>query len=327
MIDLVRDRCSHGDLLPEPVRTLAGLPESVQHHSHHSLRPAAAIYNVSLNSLTTSFNSVLDQIDRCGAAPVRDGSHVDFDSEPLMKAHSDLLQAIDSHIDDCFLVLKALQPPAVISNPHIFTDRWLQQVQHPSIGDFKKAIGAYHKRIGDIVNRLKHAQGRLRSVMFSWGTTRLPGYFLEGVDSKGVVGPDSSVHPKGGALSLSGDLRLHYSGVFLIGESLARAISKALRIRQNFRLKLVVKKSEAGVDVEVFNIARRIGRLPEFVFPDEQPLSIPSVRVFENESTQQIILKARTYPPVATPPRGASVTSHMGGDGYSRSFRLPYLRG
>lgn len=326
MISLIRDKRTHGTCLPEPVNVLNSLPASVQYHNHHSIRPAPAIYNISLTPIRKAFVAVLTEIERCDAECTFSTEQVKFDMASLLTAQSDLLLKMASHIDECYLILKALQPPVVVANPHPFTDKWLQQAQHPTVANFKREIEPYRAFLAPLVNRIKHNQSRLRSVMFYWPKVTLPGYFIEGVFPDGAVGPDSEIHKTGGAYSFARDIRTHFSALYLIGNALTLAVRKGLFKQQGVKIKPQIATPEASVEDELLDIARRISRLPEFVFPDENQ-RVPSVSLFENESTKQLILAPHSAHLFAFPPPGSFASATTEGDGHTRSFRIPYLLG
>lgn len=326
MISIVRDKLTHGTCLPEPLNILAELPDSIQHHVSHGLRPAPAIYNISLSPVHRAFNAVVTEIDRCEDSGVKDGDHIRFEPTKLLDAQSDLLLKMASHIDECYLVLKALQPPVEIKDPHIFTDRWLQQARHPTIANFKRDIESYQKHLIPLVNRIKHNQARLRSIVCSWPGVFLPGYFVEGSFPDGAVGPDSVIHPTGGAFSFSRDLRIHFAALHVIGRALAEASRKAIFKQQGFRVKPKPISTKENADKEHLDIARRLSKLPTFVYMDENPNDVPRIRVFENNSTTQLILGERT-PRFGFPPGGCAVTTVAEGDGHTRRFKMPYMTG
>src|SRR5262245_18275161 len=99
------------------------------------------------------------------------------------------------HMDDCANILKVFYPPST----RISTDKTL----------FGSGLSkGYRIHIGKLVNHLKHNQGRLRSIIFFNNTDVFPGYFVEGVNAQGALGPADHIHEGGNtAFSFARDLR------------------------------------------------------------------------------------------------------------------------
>jgi hypothetical protein len=59
---------------------------------------------------------------------------------------------------------------------------------------------------------------------------RIVGYFLEGMQPNGRIGPDCEIHPDGiTAISLNRDLRYHFANLYRVGHHLSAAIARTVR--------------------------------------------------------------------------------------------------
>lgn len=225
---ITRRQRAHGSLQPAVLSTLVGLPDQALHHLAHNLRPPVGIYNLSMGRVLRAFTATLDELDLAASAPWTDKG-VKFDPAKLLAAQTELLEAMLSHIDDGYQILRACHPPQPgVEEP--FADTWLANARHPSVAFFKQSVEPYRTDIAAIVNKVKHEHGQLRCVAFTDGHIQTAGYYLEGVDADGVAIPDPRVHPNDTAFSFDRDLRLHFVQLFEIGSALKGALTKALRL-------------------------------------------------------------------------------------------------
>ena len=120
----------------------------------------------------------------------------------------------------------------------------------------------YRRHVGQIVNKIKHDHARLRFILYSGNSIYFPGYFLEGIDSEGVLGPDQNVHHKGGtAFSFARDLRLHFVEVYAVSRFLSKAI-KGIAMPVD-----TIPADAACAWAE--EIATHLGNLSKIYYPDE----------------------------------------------------------
>jgi hypothetical protein len=307
----------HGNVLPAVFTLLADLPAGSVPHAAHGLRAPGAIYNLSMSRVLAAFEAVLGEIEALDRV-ADEHAALDRGAVKTLAAQVELLEAMMAHMDDGFQVLKACHAPQPeIDEP--FADRWLEKVGHATVRHYKNAIKPYRQCVAPIVNRVKHEHGQLRLVVFSDERTRVPGYYVEGVQAGGVVGPDPKIHPGNTALSFNRDLRFHFVHLFEIGNALKAALSPALRalgIRTTGR---VVQNQSAAF----LAVAERLAGLGTTVFPDEVRKSSPHVRVRREGDDAEVTVR---YPSLAVfqAPPNMRVTVLTRGDGYTTQYRVPY---
>jgi hypothetical protein len=314
---ITRRQRAHGSLQPAVLSTLAGLPDQALNHLAHNLRPPVGIYNLSMGRVLRAFTATLDELDLAASAPWTDKG-VKFDPAKLLATQTELLEAMLSHIDDGYQILRACHPPQPgVEEP--FADTWLAKARHPSVAFFKHSVEPYRTDIAAIVNKVKHEHGQLRCVAFTDGHIQTAGYYLEGVDADGVAIPDPRVHPNDTAFSFDRDLRLHFVQLFEIGSALKGALTKALRLQK-------IRPSETtfkGRPDEFRAVAERVANLPQLVFPDEVAKPTPGVSISRNDDDVQLTV---TYPSLSK--LVAATTMQLNTfitlDGGTLSFRIPY---
>ncbi|MFM2315617.1 MAG: hypothetical protein RLZZ04_4895 [Cyanobacteriota bacterium] len=243
---LERQTDRDGNLYPEVFNYLESLPDNVIFHSSYSERHPLSIYSLSIQRIIEAFKEVLDEINLIYAALFDAKGNLNHRLDKLPKLHKELLSSLQSHIDDCFRILKTIHPP--ISKNEMFVERWLEKAKHPTYKDFENAIKDYRNSFFPIVNKIKHSGGQLRSLLMYSGNkgwieyhsktriklfphnTRIVGYYIEGVQSDDCIGADPEIHPGGNtAISFNRDLRFHFANLYRISHHLKRAVVKAVQ--------------------------------------------------------------------------------------------------
>lgn len=303
------------------------LPADVLHHTSHRLLHPQAIYSISLARVTQAFTGVLDARDAVDTTLVNADGQLDFDASTLLKAQEELLEALLSHVDDCYHILKALHPPTDMKRPPREADKWLHEAKHPTVSAFTQNILPYRKAFAPIVNRIKHEHGRLRSVVFFGTRSRVPGYFVEGVNTLEQDGPDPVIHPDNTALSFNRDLRFHFVWLYLVGVHLQQAILGALKKQYQLQLPIQrVEDQDVRTQKELWRIAERISTLPFQFFPDEVQKPTPVVDIQKTDTDTELTLVYPSPTRAFGPTRGMRIQAIWSGDSVTRSWRLPYLK-
>ncbi len=238
----------------------------------------------------------------------------------LIAAHTELLEAMSSHIEDAFQIMKACHP----SRPDIdepFADKWLEKARFRGARHFKQAVKPYRDVVSLLVNRVKHEHGQLRLIAFSNGIVHAPGYYLEAIGSDGVAGQDPTLHPGNTAFSFNRDLRLHFVHIYEIGNALKAVLSPALRqcgIRVSGR-----PVGNASKDFLV--LAKRVESLGTVVFPDEVRKPTPHVRIQGEGEDVTLAVRFPSLAAFRAPDPSMTVTALIRGDGFTNQYRVPYF--
>jgi hypothetical protein len=231
---------------------------------------------------------------------------------PLKKLpnfQKELLHTLQSHIDDCYCILKVIHPyDSKVPEKH--SDRWLDKVGHPAYKDFRNAINDYRESFAPIVNKIKHNGGQLRPIMmYSRGrgivahtvetgiqtfpkNARIVGYFLEGMQPNGHIGPDCEIHPGGiTAISLNRDLRYHFANLYRVGDHLMAAIARTVRHFHKIKLPRDVAVNDSASQYNIESIAERISKLPPLFFENEFSKKTPNIKFHRHNANADLILE------------------------------------
>lgn len=310
---------AHPSLFPPVVEFLRVLPPPVLFHQKHRFRHPAAIYQLSVGQLAADFKRVLDPY---AAIRLGTGKPTDF-GEQIAQAQRILIYSLREHIDDCQMILMCLVDPASIATTARSPDEKLKGAGFVEQKTFWDGVNNYlDGYLMPMVNALKHAQGRLRTVTFECSPSDLrPGFYLEEVDENETAQPSLKLHRGNSAFSFARDVRNNLGFVFRAAESLGDAIRAALG-----RLGANTLPTPIGAEIPVnswTSICKQVANLDYGVFPQELKLRFTRFSLLEDGSLRIRELEPDTK---LSFPRGTvRCNTQTLPDGVTRSFRMPYL--
>jgi hypothetical protein len=313
-----------GNLYPSAFDALHALPAHMSHQAEHNkLRAPLATFNLSFGRALDAFVDVLDHLDELASAEMDTTGTLHFDPKALLDRQKELLDAMASHIDEGYLVLKAIYSSVNLKRDQPFADRWLEEAGHRKIMRiYKDAVAPYRDSFIQIVNDVKHNAGRLRICVLWDNHRRLGGYYLETSDRNGAPGPDPTMHPDNTAFSFNRDLRHHFCHLYDIGDALKRALVQAAST--DYRTMLALSPV-AMPDERLANIAERVSKLGLWFFPDEVQKATPIVE-FKRTDSDTILSVDETRNTVPFTLRSFKATIQTTGDGVTRTWRFPYMQ-
>jgi hypothetical protein len=212
------------------------------------------------------------------------------------------------HMEDCETIMESF-----------FEDLKLKQSKK-TIEAYKKKVDPYRDHIGKVDNFIKHNQGRLRLIAFYDESSLFPGYFVEGLVGKGVVGPTPVIHPNAdSAFSYARDLRFHLVNIYGVSRHLTTCIQN-LGGFSNPSVTTGLPQTPVPSE-QWLKILRGVSGLSPICYPDEVRKPFPSISLTEDRALIRFPDNAviRT-----TFPNGIRVSSTFVGDGVTRSFKFPY---
>ncbi|MBE9005857.1 hypothetical protein IQ259_12550 [Fortiea sp. LEGE XX443] len=284
-----------GNINPTIYNYLHLLTDDTLHHNTYNMRHPLAIYNMSLGRVISAFVPILDEIDKVQTALLNVKGNINYDLSKFPTLQKELLDSLLSHIDDCYHILKTIYPPSQSQSSTLFVEKWLEEVKHPTINKFKQDIKTYRDSLAPIVNHIKHGHGRVRSFIiyskdsnffayhkessvryYPWNP-RIPGYYIEGVQADGKIGPDPKIHPQNTAISLNYDLRYHFVHIYLVGLYLKNSLVDAISKLYKRKIDLPGQIESNYISAKIENVAARISKLPTLFFPDEFDKTVASV--------------------------------------------------
>jgi len=292
---------------PKALSVLQNIGDVTTYHEDYGVRHPLASYNVSILNVAKRILSTLNVLEEAqNMRAFESPKNKDWEA-PLTEATDHMLDALMEHMDDCGGILRSFFPSSSDVNfKKIFNE-------------FKKSVDPYRNHIGAIVNYIKHNQGRLRSISFSWSDGSSLGYFVEGPIAGGGLGPVSTIHPTGNtAFSYNRDIPYHICNLYAVSANLASALYSVDK-------KLVASKKQpktVGNPSELSQVLDKAASLPMFFFEDELSKGVPKITTGSKYFT--IDYPANKAKPNA-PPGGSRIAISFRGDGVTSSFKMPYF--
>lgn len=219
------------------------------------LRHPFSIYSFSLFTIREKMDRLLDLIVPLYAEPqALKNQYTKFDAE-IRDATDSLLDALMEHFDDCENVLDCY----LYKEPQKFKKKIIVLV--------KAKWKSYRDHVGKIVNRIKHQQRRVRTIVFYGANWGVPGYFIEGPQAGKIIGPDPLIHPGGEtAFSFRRNLLYHLWGLYDTSRCLSIGLSM---INKRFADVAPTSTTPEKGEEKWYKMICRVEALNPLVFPDE----------------------------------------------------------
>ena len=299
---------ANGNVVLPARAVLAGLPEQLpSRHGELRLRHPLGTYNTSVAVVAKRITRVVNLLRT--VVPETGAGHTDSreQAEALLESHEALLQGLMQHMDDCINILRGFTVDR----------RDFDRSRH--VKKYRRGVDQYRSHIGNVVNRIKHGQGRLTLLTARLGARSFAGYFVAVGLAEGGVGPDPDIHKYGWtAFSFNRDLRFHLCHVLLTSACLARAVEG---------LTGASSVDAEPVHDELTDALIGVIGLPETYFPDEYEDPMPVLRFDTGQDgSHQLVadfVSSIGRRPLAGQDFRVMLTTH--GDGSTRSWKLPYF--
>lgn len=291
---------------PKALMVLQNIGEVPTYHETYSVRPPLASYNVSLSQVVQRILVTLEVLEQTQNIRDFDGPGNKDWEIPLIEATDHMLDSLIEHIDDCGGILRSFFPSKNDSN------------YKKLLKEFKSAVAPYRDHIGKVVNYMKHNQGRIRSISFSWPGGSSLGYYVEGPTKGGGLGPVSIIHAnESTAFSYNRDIPYHLCNLYAVSANLATILHSVDK-------RLVPgKKQTVSIDkpTALAQALETAASLPMIFFEDEVRKGVPKITVSGRGFT--IDFPANKAKPI-TPPGGSRIGVSVKGDGVTSKFTMPY---
>lgn len=274
-------------------------------HENLDLRHPFSIYQVSLVEILDRINELLKLITPLYSNPLLIDSDQGATDTAIRHSTDAVLDALMEHFDDCSNLLKC------------YLDNGPAKKKNQVFSLVQTNWRDYRGHVATIVNRIKHKQRRVRTIVFYGDTWAAPGYFIEGPAGPKLIGPDPEIHKGGGtAFSFRRNLAFHICSIYSVSRSIATALGGVDPIFRN------AEPAGSPTDFERswVKMIVDIDSLTRFVYPDEAAKPYPLGRVTGSKLTIAYPSKER---PIPVP--NARITASSRVDGMSPSIRMPYF--
>jgi len=275
------------------------------YHENYKVRHPFAAYNISLASVSSRIIRVLDALEDVQNKREFDSPKSQNWEVPLLEATDHMLDSLMEHMEDCSGIIRSFYPDA--KNPEF----------KKALKNYNKSVAPYRDYIGKIVNYMKHNQGRLRTISFSWQQGSSLGYFVEGPLNSGGIGPVAGIHKnEATAFSFYRNIPFHLCNIYAVSRRLAVALHGIDNRLKSHKAK---KTSEQQSNLSI--ALQRASNLPNIYFEDEVNMGVPLIK-FSNNSIKIDCPSQKTKTKAI--PGGAKITVSYKGDGATRTYKVPY---
>lgn len=266
------------------------------------LRHPLGTYNVSVGSVISSANHLLDELEKIIQQSGREAAELLSKADAVRSATKQFLLANGEHVDACEKVVRCYLA---------LKDK---NEQRKAKQDLRANLDWYERHVMAQANHLKHRHSQIRSICLYTNLIAAPGYFIESQINAEAVGPDPIIHNgQNTGFSYARQLRLFICGLFYVSRSLTNVL------RTHFG---AIADSPSGVTQGLKELLERIAAFPSDMFPDEYQQTYPAVSC----TSSYIGLNYGGLKTPKMPYQNASFLTVVGGDGVTRSFQIPYLK-
>ncbi len=312
---IIRKHSIHGNYSPAAANVLGQIPSGALFNVSHQLRHPESIYSLSLDKVGKAFCNVAEGYLLKAQAYQDNQPPAAWEINQLLKDQEDFLRALQEHLDDLWLILQTLIDPVSATKTSLFADKYVLGNKLPGAKSFQEAIAGYKMTL-KIANKLKHQQGRLRGVAIWLPRGPHLGYFLEGPDANGIIGPSTEIHPDQGAISFSRDLTWHLFNVYFCSEKLVAAVNSALGARG-----LTARPAVESGNKDWQKVISLALKIPPAYFPKEVPKHAAIFKCHENEQTLEVEFPKRILFKFPLQMKTSCCTQV---DGHSTTFKVPF---
>lgn len=294
-------------LLPAQVM-LQQVPEGFQsRHTALSLRHPIGAYNLSIQSVIARGLRLVHCLTTANSKGADDRDEV----VQLLEAADAFLDSLMEHLDDCKKILICFLSD---SSEH-----------KKLLRSYLSKTGPYRDLVGELVNYLKHEQGRLFHLTMRAADSVTYGYFVASARPDESIGPHGRLHNGGfTAFSFNRDIRFHIASIIAVSSILAEHISFAVDSKDTWQI-----QSTDGGNSDFWDLFKKVAELQTTVFPDELLEDWPRIQALPEQHSG--IWKCTCQMP-STSKHGmpysyaqGQFNATMSGDGYTRQFQMPYM--
>jgi hypothetical protein len=321
-MQITRIVAKHGSLLPRALDVLRRVPDETWTHGDHGVLHPCVAYARAFSKVAVAWQAVMPALSRLSSELRFDAPRPD--NAAVETKYGNLLHALYEHIDSCYSVMRCLAPPpAKQAQWHQATVR-AQKL--PGTRAFEDQVVAYKNlSLAPTVNLMKHGESKLRILAFRSRQAFTLGYFIDGPQRDGVIGPALKVHPDGNsAFSFNRDMLVHWWWLYRISELLADVVEL------NLGSKILPVADSAGVGVAPMeavdawvSLCHAIAAIPPDFMPDESDKSYPLVVVPPSGARMRMEYPAPRRPNKFDPE--AKITAMLTIDAGGQPYKLPYI--
>ncbi|MBU4347035.1 hypothetical protein KJ586_04360 [Patescibacteria group bacterium] len=319
-------------LTPPLYYELSKVKENELQYKYYNVRHPGAIFNIHFSDTVSAFNQLFITVNNLQAVGevCSDEDMKKLQSETLNFLFH-LMRYFESGYEIFLCFCLQLKRPAESQS----LSQWFRQSNYKNnvesyFSNTEPTLGIYRK----FFNYLKHSSNQIMIFQFMKpnNSGKTLGFYLEGVDNKGVIGPVEALHPQHKGCYTAWSYNFHLSSFYYLIYKIALEIEETIKklcIANNISLDNVptplVATSTETLSRNAFTNARRLISSVNFYYEQEIGKKIKSVSISPNND--QLVFSDYEITESNIVPRGSMVEFVSKGDGFSRSWSLIYFKG
>lgn len=293
---------------PEVLSVLSSIEDSAVFHENHNISHPGDLFLLTFNDVIECAHRLAMRVNN-EVENARITRHVENEKIDSIRIEVfNFLFYCANFIESCQSIIKSL-----------FKDGGKDKAFTRAAREFMGSTRAYREHSSKIVNLIKHQHRRIRPFSFSWENNLIVGYFIEGLISPNVLGPDPQVHQKyhnlNTGISINRDIPYHLINIYFISACLASVVKKYARIKNQSQSRLS--------DDHVVKCFEEISKLKLTFLPDEISKELPAI-TRKNDGKFHIEMPSKKKPHNARL-HLATVSLNLKIGISNRSFAPPYM--
>ncbi len=282
---ILRNIEENGNLLPSAINVVNSIPIKYIYNKNYFLREPKIIILKSTDRVLKAFVDIIELNDTI----TNDFETKELETHPefnrLSKSIIELLDAINSLIEDCLSIFKCTTPPSELTdkNKKRFVSQWLERSKHPTYLSFFKKVESYRNEITYYINNYKHQHGRIEIIPGNIENKNYTlGYTMKYIDK--ITDDVMEVLDLNKVKSISLDIKYNFYQFYNICELFSSSLIESINLYHN--AKLDIQKVDIKLD-ELEFILSKINKDNLLVFPNNE-LFAPKVYIKHDEKSLSI---------------------------------------
>lgn len=284
LLIIKRTKEENGNILPSIYNLINSIPEEQIFNQEYLLRHPRVIVNRTLKRVYTSFENILSLIIRIEKDTLLIENFKDYNFDSLSKAIMELMESINSFIEDCQHIFKSTTPPSYTISKinENFVSKWLKKAKHPTQKIFFDSIKEYKEEIAYFINNYKHEHGRIDIIPGHYQDNITLGYTMKFIGET----PDGNIEilDLNKVKTLRLDIAYHFYQFYKISEIFTKELINAQKIFHGIDITI------SKFDTDEFNVSKIVEKIQFrdlLIFPNNE-LFLPKVQINSTSSSLEL---------------------------------------
>jgi len=319
MDDLIIEKKKNLGFVPEVVGYFASIEEFGYSYKYYNFRHPGAVFVIATRCVVEDFIELLQELEDGQNNYNKDDTKKFY---ALAKKFRILIHDFIKFYDSCAEIVIGCSKQHK-NKPKVFLWRWLMDNKYGAADEMKEKTKDEIEVFRKINNKLKHTSNVIQPINFYNNRLSIMGFYMEGVDSEGGVGPDEEIHPRfhgqNTGISYNFLLKRLYYLLYKISDILKEVVIN--HFKEVYNLDLAFNNEyDKSSDKYWKKLYEMMNRLPNAYFPNEFR---KEVYRFKEENNRLIFTKTLSD---YTNLNGWEWDTYGWGDGFTRIYRIILYR-